>query len=199
MVLNDSAKTELLLLARATLESYLATSTVPEYHTSRPELRARSGAFVSLHRGAELRGCIGQLAPERELFRTVQRCAVSAAVEDLRFSPVTAEELPHLTIEISVLTPFRRIRNLEEIEVGRHGLYIVRGSNRGLLLPQVATQYDWDRTTFVAQTCRKAGLAEDRAADPATVIHTFEAQVFAEPQRATPAAAPEDESSGPGS
>ncbi len=185
MILNDSAKTELLLLARATLESYLASGTSPEYHTSRPELRARSGAFVSLHRGAELRGCIGQLVPERELFRTVQRCAVSAAVEDLRFSPVTAEELPALTIEISVLTPFRRIRDVGEIEVGKHGIYLVRGPNRGLLLPQVATQYNWDRATFLAQTCRKAGLSEDMANDPGAVIHTFEAQVFAEPHRDT--------------
>ena len=181
LVLNDSAKSELLILARATLESYLVTGTVPEYHTNRPELRVRSGAFVSLHRGAELRGCIGQLMPERELFRTVQRCAVSAAVEDLRFSSVTADELPALIIEISVLTPFCRIRDVGEIEVGRHGLYVVRGSNRGLLLPQVATQYDWDRTVFLAQTCRKAGLHEDMALDPATVIQTFEAQVFSEP------------------
>ncbi len=180
LALNDSAKSELLRLARATLESYLATGTIPEYHTSRPELRARSGVFVSLHHGEELRGCIGQLMPERELFRTVQRCAVSAAVEDLRFKPVTAEELPALNLEISVLTPFRRVREPDEIEVGRHGLYIVRGPNRGLLLPQVATQYGWDRSVFLAQTCRKAGLPEDMALDPATAIHTFEAQVFSE-------------------
>lgn len=179
-VLNDSAKSELLRLARMTLESYLVTGNVPEYHTSRPELRSRSGVFVSLHKGEELRGCIGQLLPERELFRTVQRCAVSAAVEDFRFVSVTADELPALMIEISVLTPFRRIRVLDEIEVGLHGLYIVRGGNRGLLLPQVATQYGWDRETFLAQTCRKAGLQEDMASDPATVIHIFEAQVFSE-------------------
>jgi AmmeMemoRadiSam system protein A len=181
-VLNDSAKSELLRLARMTLESYLATGNIPEYHTSRPELRSRSGVFVSLHRGEDLRGCIGQLLPERELFRTVQRCAVSAAVEDFRFESVTAGELPELTIEISVLTPFRRIRDVEEIKVGIHGIYIVRGASRGLLLPQVATQYGWDRAMFLAQTCRKAGLSEDMSLDPATVIHIFEAQVFSEHQ-----------------
>jgi uncharacterized protein len=180
-VLNESARSELLRLARITLESYLAAGNIPEYHTGRPELRSRSGVFVSLHRGDELRGCIGQLLPERELFRTVQRCAVSAAVEDFRFSPVTAEELAALTIEISILTPFRRIREFGDIEVGRHGLYVVRGPNRGLLLPQVAAQYGWDRMTFLAQTYRKAGLPEDLAPDPSTLIHTFEAQVFSEP------------------
>jgi AmmeMemoRadiSam system protein A len=180
LLLNESAQSELLVLARASLESYIATGTIPEYHTSRQELRVRSGAFVSLHRGRELRGCIGQLAPDRELFRTVQKCAVSAATEDLRFTPVSVEELPELTIEISVLTPFRRTREVRDIEVGRHGIYIVRGSNRGLLLPQVATQYEWDLMTFLAQTCRKAGLPESAWQDPATVIHTFEAQVFSE-------------------
>jgi AmmeMemoRadiSam system protein A len=140
----------------------------------------RSGVFVSLHRGDELRGCIGQLTPERELFRTMQRCAVSAATEDLRFAPVAIGELPELTIEISVLTPFRRIGNVEEIEVGKHGIYMARGSHRGLLLPQVATSYGWDRNVFLAQTCRKAGLSEDAWQDPATAISIFEAQVFSD-------------------
>jgi AmmeMemoRadiSam system protein A len=183
LLLNESAQSELLVLARASLESYLAAKTIPEYHTSRQELRIRSGAFVSLHRGQELRGCIGQLAPDRELFRTVQKCVISAATEDFRFTPVSPDELPELTIEISVLTPFRRTREVRDIEVGRHGIYIVRGSHRGLLLPQVATHYGWDRPTFLAQTCRKAGLPESAWQDPATVIHVFEAQVFSEEDR----------------
>ncbi len=183
MPLNDSAKSELLVLARATLESYLCTKTIPEYHTSRPELRTRAGAFVSLHRGEELRGCIGHLAPDKELFRTVQRCAISAALEDLRFNPVTFDELASVHIEISVLEPFRRITSPDEIEVGRHGLYIVRGGYRGLLLPQVATQYGWDRTKFLAQTCRKAGLTENAWSEPGVIVNMFEAQVFGEAER----------------
>jgi AmmeMemoRadiSam system protein A len=178
--LDQSDQTELLRLARATLQSYLSSGTIPEYHTSRLELRARCGAFVSLHLGSELRGCIGQIVPDRELFRIVQHCAVSAAAEDMRFSPVTPEELEKLTIEISVLTPMRRVRETGEIEIGKHGIYIARASNRGLLLPQVATEYAWDRETFLNQTCRKAGLSEDAWKDPSTVISIFEAQVFSE-------------------
>lgn len=176
---------ELVNLARATLESYFATGKILEYHTSRPELRVRRGAFVSLHKGGELRGCIGQITADRELYKIVQQCAVSAATEDVRFPPVRAEELADLTLEVSVLTPFRRIRDVKEIEVGKHGLWITRGSRRGLLLPQVATEYSWDRDTFLTHTCRKAGLPPDAWHDPLTQIHVFEAQVFKEeePQR----------------
>jgi uncharacterized protein (TIGR00296 family) len=85
-----------------------------------------------------------------------------------------------LSIEISVLSPFRRIREVGEIEVGRHGLYIVKGQQRGLLLPQVATQYNWDRITFLEQTCRKAGLIESAWRDPQSIIHTFEAEIFSD-------------------
>lgn len=178
--LDRANQEELLRLARSTLQAYLSSGTIPEYHTSRSELRARSGAFVSLHHGHELRGCVGQIVPDRELFRIVQHCAVSAASEDMRFSPVAPEELDQLTIEISVLTPLHRVAEVEEIETGRHGIYITRGPNRGLLLPQVATEYGWDRETFLAQTCRKAGLPESAWKDSTTVISIFEAQVFSE-------------------
>jgi AmmeMemoRadiSam system protein A len=179
-VLAESDRKELLRLSRATLESYLFSGAVPEYHTSREDLLARAGAFVSLHIGKELRGCVGQIVPDRELFRIVQHCAVSAAAEDTRFNPVSPDELDKLTIEISVLTPLRRIRRVEEIEVGKHGIYIISGSHRGLLLPQVATEYSWDRDTFLSQTCRKAGAPEDAWKDPSTLINVFEAQVFSE-------------------
>jgi len=178
--LDLSDQTELLRLARATLQAFLSSGTVPEYHTSRPDLRSRSGAFVSLHRGPELRGCVGQIVPDRELFRVVQHCAVSAASEDMRFSPVIPEELDQLKIEISVLTPLRRALDIEAIEPGKHGIYVTRGASRGLLLPQVATEYGWNRETFLAQTCRKAGLPESAWKDPTTVISIFEAQVFSE-------------------
>jgi AmmeMemoRadiSam system protein A len=179
-MLEDADKAALLALARTTLDSYLATETTPACNPVGKGLSDRKGAFVSLHRGDELRGCIGQLFPDRELYKIVQHCAISAALEDTRFLPVTREELPELSIEISVLTPFRRIRSIEEIEVGRHGLYIVQGHFRGLLLPQVATQFGWDRIAFLMQTCRKSGLAESGWQDPDTVIHTFEAEVFSD-------------------
>jgi len=177
---DDAQKNALLKLARRTLESYLSEKSIPEYQPSGESLVEKKGAFVSLHRGEELRGCIGQLYPEVELYKIVQRCAISAALEDTRFLPVTSEELDELTIEISVLSPFRHIRRIEEIEVGRHGLYIVQGRFRGLLLPQVAVQYGWDRVTFLKQACRKSGLPESAWQERHTITYTFEAEVFSD-------------------
>jgi AmmeMemoRadiSam system protein A len=179
-MLNAAEKNALLNLARTALDSYLTKKTAPVFDPPSGELVEKKGAFVSLHHGDELRGCIGQLQPDCELYKIVQHCVVSAAVEDMRFFPVAKEEVSELNIEISVLTPFRRIHNIEEIEVGKHGLYIVQGGYRGLLLPQVATQYGWDRTTFLQQTCRKSGLPESAWQDPRTIIQTFEAEVFSD-------------------
>jgi len=179
-MLDEMDKIALLKLARLTLESYFGDGTMPAYHTSRVSLLEKKGAFVSLHDKEDLRGCIGQLYPDQELYKIVQHCVLSAALEDSRFLPVRSEELPDLNIEISVLTPFRRIKNVEEIQVGRHGIYLVQGFFRGLLLPQVATNYGWDRMTFLEQTCRKAGLGESGWRDEHSIIHTFEAEVFAE-------------------
>ncbi len=179
-MLDDTDKTLLLKLARTTLESYFSDNKSPVYQTSREALLEKKGAFVSLHQGEELRGCIGQLYPDRELYKIVQHCVLGAALEDTRFIAVTRDELTGLNIEISVLTPFRRIHDVEEIEVGKHGLYVVQGAFRGLLLPQVATQYGWDRKTFLEHTCRKSGLHESAWRNPHTIIHVFEAQVFSE-------------------
>jgi uncharacterized protein len=179
-MLDESDQLELLKLARTTLESYLSSGDVPPYRTDSPSLRRHTGAFVSLHCRGELRGCIGQLVPDQELFRVIQSCAISAATEDTRFLPLTQGELDEAEIEISVLTPFRRIKDIAEIEVGRHGLLLVQGAHRGLLLPQVATQYNWNRETFLMQTCRKAGLPGSAWKDPTVAINVFEAQVFSE-------------------
>lgn len=179
-VLDESAQRELLALARATLESYFTAGQAPEYRAEHPELLRRSGAFVSLHNGEDLRGCIGLLSAEGELYRTVQRCALSAALEDSRFNPVTQKEIADLKIEISVLSVPQRITDVHLIEVGKHGLIISLGGLRGLLLPQVATKYNWDRETFLAQTCRKAGLPANAWRQPNAAIHIFEAQVFSD-------------------
>jgi AmmeMemoRadiSam system protein A len=179
-MLNNTDKTALLKLARTTLEAYFSKTKTPACDAGSEALWAQKGAFVSLHRGADLRGCIGQLYADRELFRIVQHCTISAAVQDNRFLPVTQEEIKDLNIEISVLSPFRCIQNIEDIEVGKHGLYLVQGDFRGLLLPQVATQYGWDRETFLAQTCRKSGLPVSAWKDPRTMIYIFEAEVFSE-------------------
>ena len=180
LVLDESAQRELLSLARTTLESYFALGKAPEYQPENADLLRPGGAFVSLHNGEDLRGCIGLLASDGELYRTVQRCALSAALEDTRFHPVTRDEIARLTIEISVLSPLRRIQDTSVIEVGRHGLTVSLGAMRGLLLPQVATKYRWDRNAFLAQTCRKAGLPPEAWRQPDAAIHIFEALVFSD-------------------
>jgi len=181
-MLDDSDKAALLKLARKTLEAHFADESTPKCPSSHMALTEQKGAFVSLHRGEELRGCIGQLYPDRELSKVVQHCVLSAAREDMRFMSVEGDELADLSIEISVLSPFRRVQNIEEIEVGKHGLYIAQERFQGLLLPQVATQYRWDRKKFLEQTCLKAGLQKSAWQDPQTIIHTFEAEVFSDTQ-----------------
>lgn len=139
----------------------------------------KAAAFVTLHKLGELRGCIGHLAADLALDAVVARCAVASATEDPRFPAVTASEVDALVIEISVLGPLEPIRGPAEIEVGRHGLVVEQGWARGLLLPQVATEWNWDAETFLAQTCRKAGLPADAWRHGAKVFR-FEAEVFGE-------------------
>jgi AmmeMemoRadiSam system protein A len=181
-MLDDSHKATLLKLARKTLEDHFIRGALPDFQTDCPELLEQKGAFVTLQKEGVLRGCIGQLDPDCELFKVVQQCALSAAFADSRFPPLQQKELDILDIEISVLTPFHRVESIEEINVGKHGLYIVRDLHRGLLLPQVASQYGWDRVAFLEQTCHKAGLKESAWKDPQTFLYTFEADVFSEPQ-----------------
>jgi AmmeMemoRadiSam system protein A len=141
---------------------------------------ARCGAaFVTLHTQGELRGCIGHLDTSEPLGAVVARCAVAAATSDPRFPGVTAAELPHIHIEISLLGSLEPVASLEEIEIGRHGLVAEMGWHRGLLLPQVATEQRWDREKFAAETCRKAGLARDAWKTGAT-LWKFTAEVFGE-------------------
>ncbi len=138
-----------------------------------------AGAFVTLRWRGRLRGCIGQVEPTEPLASTVARCAVAAAQEDPRFDPASPEELPELEIEISVLSLLEPIRP-EEVEVGKHGLLVSRAGLRGLLLPQVATEYGWSRERFLEETCAKAGLDRGAWKDPATRMEAFTAEVFAE-------------------
>ena len=138
-----------------------------------------AGAFVSLHKHGELRGCIGHIEADRPLAQVVAQCAVSACTSDPRFPPVTAGELSVIDIEVSILGPLEPIEGPDQIEVGRHGVLVALDRRRGLLLPQVATEWKWDAPTFLAQTCRKAGLPMDAWKNGATVWR-FEAEVFGE-------------------
>lgn len=146
--------------------------------TQSTELCEPCGAFVSLHRNGELRGCIGLFISEKPLHETICDMAVAAAARDTRFMPISADELTELDIEISVLSPLECIDDVTKIEVGRHGVYIIKGYARGVLLPQVATQNGFDRETFLEQTCIKAGLALDEWKDAGAEIFVFEAEVF---------------------
>lgn len=169
----------MLALARSAIEAAVLQRPLPDMHCTTPLLAAPSGAFVSLHQRGRLRGCIGQIDAREPLALTVAQCAVAASMEDPRFSPVTADELPGLELEISVLSPLAPIRP-EEVEVGKHGLLVSRGWQRGLLLPQVATQFHWTRERFLQETCHKAGLDADAWKDPGTHIEAFTAEVFSE-------------------
>jgi AmmeMemoRadiSam system protein A len=144
-----------------------------------PQLLAPRGAFVTLHVDGELRGCIGTLIAEQALWSVVAEMAASAATRDGRFEPIAANEIDRLSVEISALSPMRRVRP-DEVEPGRHGLLIVRGNARGVLLPQVAVEHGWGRDVFLAETCRKARLPSDAWRDPATEVFVFEADVFGE-------------------
>lgn len=169
----------LLELARTTIAAGLCDRPLPSPTPDSAFLLETRGAFVTLKIDGALRGCIGHVIGVAPLWQAVRDNAVSAAFDDPRFPPLTAKELQHACIEISVLTPLRR-SSAEEVVVGRHGILIERGAARGLLLPQVATEYGWDRETFLDHTCRKAGLEPGCWRRPDTTISTFSAKIFGE-------------------
>jgi AmmeMemoRadiSam system protein A len=181
-MLNHDQRTALLRIARQSIEAVLEGRR-PEldFQSLDTELKRPSGAFVTLNeRSGDLRGCIGSIEPVAPLAQAVSSSAVNAAFRDPRFYPVQKEELPNLHIEISVMSPIVPVTSVEEIEVGRDGLIISRGGRSGLLLPQVASEYGWDRETFLSQTCVKAGLSPDAWRSPDCRIEKFSAEVFGE-------------------
>ncbi len=141
------------------------------------------GAFVTLHNRGDLRGCIGHIEADQALGAVVVHCAVAASSSDPRFPAVTADEVPELDLELSILGPLVPVSAVDEIEVGRDGLVVEMGWHKGLLLPQVATEWGWHREEFLEHTCRKAGLPRDAWKHGAT-IWRFEAEVFGEQPRA---------------
>jgi len=149
-----------------------------DYTAPTPHLEELRGAFTTLHEDGRLRGCIGYVQAIFPLYRTVYETARAAAFHDPRFVPITRNELSHLQIEISVMSPLRPIEP-QAVVVGVHGLVVSRGGYCGLLLPQVASEYGWDRERFLAETCRKAGLPSDALARGAK-LEAFTAEVFGE-------------------
>jgi AmmeMemoRadiSam system protein A len=179
--LSEATRRDLLDLARRALMAHFSGDPPPRLGSDRSEAFGEArGLFVTLRRRGELRGCIGTLAPEGDLSRTVPKFALRAAFSDPRFPPLSAEELLETDIEISVLTPPAPLEDPEALEIGRDGLILEARGRSGLLLPQVATEWAFDRERFLAEVCRKAGLPEGAWRDPDAGLWVFQAEVFGE-------------------
>ena len=181
IALSGHERDELLSLARksaetAVREGKLYQPAVP----SSPTLLQDRGAFVTIRKKGELRGCIGYTSPIKPLYVTVRDVAAMAAVRDTRFPPVGARELAELDYEVSVLSPFRHLRDINQIQIGRHGLLIKKGDSEGILLPQVPVEEHWDRKTFLREIGIKAGLPPTAWQDEEAAQYTYSAQLFGE-------------------
>lgn len=178
MELTEKEKNTLINIAKDAIAAKINNQEMPELKIDSETLKLKRGAFVTLKKRGQLRGCIGYIKAYKPLGETVQEMAVAAAFHDPRFPSLKKDEVQYLTFEISVLSPFKRVKDINEIELGRHGLYMVHGHKSGLLLPQVAIEYEWDRETFLKETCYKAGLPLDAWMDEATEIYIFSADYF---------------------
>lgn len=177
--LSEEQQISLLQLARKAIVFYLEKDKPLKIKPEDEMLKEKRGAFVTLKVDDQLRGCIGYPLPLKPLYETIIDAAVSAATQDFRFQSIKIEELPKTNIEISVLSLPKPIKDISEIEVGEHGIIISKGSNKGLLLPQVPLEYGWDRETYLNHGCLKAGLEQD-AWRKGVHIEVFSAQVFSE-------------------
>jgi len=180
MELSKEDKLVLLQIARSSIERVIAGKPDKLPNNLSPNLLSMCGAFVTLKVKKTLRGCIGYVEAKKSLHQTVREVAVKAAKNDPRFFPLTQRELDILHIEISVVSPLQQIASATEIEIGKHGIYIVREQYRGLLLPQVATEMKWNAEEFLSNTSTKAGLKPDTWKDSATTIFIFSAEIFSE-------------------
>jgi AmmeMemoRadiSam system protein A len=178
MRLTDRDKNILLDTVREAISSRLAGLDLPDAPVDSEILMKKCGAFVTLRTKGRLRGCIGYIEAIKPLYHTVREMAIAAAFHDPRFPQLTLEEFGQLSFEISVLTPLQEIRDIQEIEVGKHGLYITKGFHAGLLLPQVAAEHGWGRMTFLEEACHKAGLPPQTWKDKDTKIYIFSAEIF---------------------
>ncbi len=179
-VVSYQEKLELLFIARRAIKESIKGKPYYPAASFGDNLMKPAGAFVTLKKNGELRGCIGLIEAKFPLFEVVAEMAEKAAMSDPRFESVSEEEIDKLEIEISVLSPLKKVVNVEEIEVGRHGLVIEKGYYRGLLLPQVATENGWNREEFLQYTCIKAGLDKDTYKSPDAHLFQFSADVFGE-------------------
>ncbi len=179
--LNKEEQAKLIEIAKKTLESYLENGKTPEFKVEEPKLLEPLGAFVTLRKNGELRGCIGEFEAKEPLWKVVRRMAIKAATKDPRFPLVRLNELPKIKLEISVLSPLKKTDDPDKIEIGVHGVMIKKGLRKGVFLPQVATETGWDKETFMGQLCsQKAGLPWDCWKKKDVELFIFTAQVFEE-------------------
>jgi AmmeMemoRadiSam system protein A len=178
MHLTQEEKDHLKELALESIKGKFEHEPEPELGIDSETLKTNCGAFVTLKTHGSLRGCIGLVVGMKPLYKSVTEMARAAAFDDPRFTPLTKDEVDKLEIEISALSPLEKIDDPAQIEVGKHGIMLQHGYHSGLLLPQVATEYGWDRITFLKHTCLKAGLPENAWRDPETEIQIFSAEVF---------------------
>ena len=174
--LTKEEKGELLALAKRAIEEYVMNKKTLEVEMKNPGLKANGAVFVTIKKHGNLRGCIGHIHPVMPLYQSVIKNAIAACSSDPRFPPMNKEELKDIDVEISVLSPLEPLKDIRQIEIGKHGLYIVKGQYRGLLLPQVATEHGWDRDTFLEQLCMKAGLPKDAWRD--AKLYRFSAEII---------------------
>jgi len=180
-MLNKGQRKKLANIARNSIQAYLKTGKKQELIEADPLLLKDMGAFVTLHKNGQLRGCIGNIVGREPLYLTIRDMAIESAVGDPRFPAVKLSELPEIEIEISVLTPLKKISSPDEIELGKHGVLIKRGFSTGVFLPQVATETGWTKEEFLSNLCaHKAGLPADAWKDKNTEIYLFSAEVFSE-------------------
>jgi AmmeMemoRadiSam system protein A len=171
----------LIQLCRKTLDRFVRGTGGEEGEVDDPYLLSHDyGAFVSLHKGKELRGCIGTCFPTQPLYRTVIEVTEASASRDYRVPPIGVNELREIHIAVSVLSPLEPVADPLSLEAGKHGLHLTNGELRGVLLPQVATEYGWGMETFLGQTCLKAGLSIDAWRRPETQIMSFTGLVIEE-------------------
>lgn len=179
-MLAEKDASTLLTIARAAITHLVNKQDYQPPPREEKSLNERSGCFVTIKQEGQLRGCIGNFQSQRPLFLEVAEMAIASASKDPRFHPLEKHELENFTLEISILSPLEKIDDIELIEVGTHGIYLEKNFSRGVLLPQIATEHNWDRNTFLKQTCLKAGLPGNVWQDADTDIYIFSAQIIKE-------------------
>ena len=180
IMLSKAEAAKLLKIARNAITHQILNETYNLKPREERSINIHSGCFVTIKQNGNLRGCIGNFQSQQPLYQEVATMAVAAASQDPRFPPMNTDDLGNFNLEITILSPLEKIEDTDKIEVGTHGIYIIKGFNRGVLLPQVATEYGWDKKTFLQQTCIKAGLPDNSWQHQETEIYIFSGQIIHE-------------------